>query len=95
MNKVRELLKAFSFVLTFLVIGALCVWVAVKFDVLWILFVLIPVIVMISILMFVYSISSLKCKNCGKEMGVKTGGLLSVWIAEKPRKCQWCGHEPV
>ena len=95
MNKVRELLKAFAFVLAFLVICALCVWVAMKFDVFWILFLLIPAIVMISFLMFVHSITSLKCKGCGKEMGVKTGGLLSIWIAEKPRKCQWCGHETV
>jgi len=95
MNKVREFLKAFAFVVAFLAICAICVWVAMKFDVYWVLFILIPVIVIISSLMFIHSISSLKCKRCGKEMGVKTGGLLSVWIAERPVKCQWCGHEPV
>ena len=95
MIRARELLKAFVAVAVFSVILSLCVWVAVMLDAFWVLFILIPVLVMISSLMFIHSISSLKCKRCGKEMGVKTGGLLSIWIAEKPRKCQWCGHEPV
>ena len=95
MCRLKELLKAFIAVVIFLAILSLCIWGAVTLDAYWILFILIPLIVLIAITIFIHSITGLKCRNCGKEMGVKTGGLISIWATEKPKKCQWCNHDPV
>ena len=95
MSKLKELLKAFIAVAVFLAILLLCVWGAASLDAYWILFILIPIIVLIAFTMFVHSITGMKCKHCGKEMGVRTGGLISIWATEKPKKCQWCDHVPV
>ena len=90
-----ELLKAFIVVITFLVAVSLSILGAMKLDALWVLFIIVPVIIIIMKITIINSIVSIKCKNCGKELGVRSGGLASIWLAEKPTECQWCGHKNV
>ena len=90
-----ELLKAFALVAAFLISASLSVWGAMKLDALWILFIIIPLLIIIFKIIFISSTVSIKCKNCKKEIGVQSGGFASLWLAEKPKKCQWCGHENV
>ena len=90
-----ELLKALALVAAFLISISLSIWGAITLNVLWVLFVIIPVLLIIFKIIFISSTVSIKCKNCKKEIGVQSGGLASLWLAEKPKKCQWCGHENV
>jgi len=95
MTKINELSKAFLLFAAFIVVGGLSVFAAAKLNTFWALFIVIPILVLVTAILIINSIVSIKCSNCGKEVGVRTGGLLSIWDFEKPEKCQWCGHDTV
>jgi len=95
MINIKDLSKAFVFLMVFLLVGGLSVWLSVKFEVYWPLFLIIPILVLIGFILLVNSTVSAKCTNCGKEIGIRSGGLASIWLPEKPDKCQWCGHDAV
>jgi len=90
-----ELLKSFILIISFLLALSISIWGAITFEVLWLLFIVIPILVIIFKIIIVSSTVAIKCQSCKKELGVKTGGLASLWLAEKPKQCQWCGHENV
>ena len=95
MHKIKELAKAFAFVITLVVVGALFVWLAYFTHAFWSLFVSIPLLFLVGFIIAVKSTVSIRCSNCGKEIGVTSGGLWSVWFPIKPERCQWCGNNIV
>lgn len=95
MNRVKEYIKALLFISAIVLIGSLCIWFAYYMNAYWTLFITIPLLLLAVFIISIHSTVSIKCNNCGKELGVTTGGFYSVWFPEKPGKCQWCGHKTV
>jgi len=95
MSRFKEFIKALLFIVGIAFIGSLCVLFAYRNDAYWTLFISIPLLLLTGIIITIRSTVNIKCNNCGKEIGVTTGGFYSVWYPEKPDKCQWCGHKTV
>jgi hypothetical protein len=95
MYKTNELSKAFLFVSALLVVGASLVWLAYFTQAYWSLLISIPLLFLVGFIIAVKSTVSVKCSNCGKEIGVTSGGIWSVWVPVKPERCQWCGNKNV
>jgi hypothetical protein len=95
MYKTNELAKAFVFVIALLAAGASLAWLAYFTHAYWSLFISIPLLFLVGFIIAVKSTVSIRCSNCGKEIGVTSGGIWSVWFPVKPERCQWCGNKSV
>ena len=95
MSRIKEYLKALLFIVAIVSIGSLCILFSNYLNAYWTLFITIPLLLLVGFIITVNSTVSIKCNNCGKELGVTTGGFYSVWFPEKPDKCKWCGHKTV